>query len=81
MSKKPKFDKKKCLKCIYHGVGCGGYSVKDENDRSISVFCNYNATEDTCLKNVNGDVVDQRGEDYYNCQLFVEGKALNNGLD
>jgi len=75
---KPKFDKKKCLKCRYHGTGCGGYPVK-LNDRGITVtvYCNYTTLmDDTCLKRVKGEIVDRRGEDYHDCKLFEEGKAM-----
>lgn len=71
---KPKFDKKKCLKCMYHGTGCGGFPIRTTK-RTITVYCNYSNTDDTCLKRINnGRIIDQRGDDYNNCRLFVEGK-------
>ena len=71
---KPKFDKKKCAKCKYHGTGCGGYPVTTKS-RIISIYCNYCNGDDTCLKRLDsGEVIDQRGDDYYNCKLFEEGK-------
>jgi hypothetical protein len=74
--KKAKFSKRKCLRCKYHGIGCGGYTTI-KNGKSVQVYCNYSVTEDTCLKLVDGKVIDQRGDDYYNCKLFSEGRPEN----
>ena len=73
---KPKFDKRKCLKCKYHGLGCGGYPVKvGFNGKSIPVFCNYSLSERTCLrKQKDGQIIDIRGNDYNNCKLYEAGK-------
>lgn len=74
---KPKFNKQKCLKCKYHGLGCGGYPAKvGFNGRTVSVYCNYSILERTCLKRLkNGQVIDLRGDDYNDCKLFEAGKA------
>lgn len=70
-----KFDKKKCLRCKHHGTGCGGHPVQTKT-RVISVYCNYADDNRTCLKRLeNGEIIDQRGNDYYNCKLYEEGKA------
>lgn len=78
---KPKFDKKKCLTCIYHGEGVG-YSVRVPNkDGTYSlkvVNCNYaGVTGETCLKPApNNEVIDLRGDDYDNCKLYEEGEQI-----
>lgn len=73
--KKAKFDKKKCLKCKYHGLGVG-YSVKASNGTFKRVFCDYSGiTDSTCLKpGPNHTVIDLRGDDYKNYKLFVNEK-------
>lgn len=71
---KAKFNKDKCLKCRYHGLGCNGHTVRI-GTRALPVFCNYSATENTCLKKTeDGQIVDIRGDDYENCKLFVSKK-------
>lgn len=74
---KPKFNKRKCVKCKYHGTGCNGYPVRvGFSDRTIPVFCNYSKTERTCLKKLNdGRIIDLRGDDYNGCKLFEEGRV------
>ena len=75
---KAKFDKKKCVRCIYHGVGKCGHSVRLLNGGTERVHCNYSGvTDSTCLKPApNNTVVDMRGDDFNNCKLFVEGARL-----
>ena len=77
MRNKPKFKKSRCLKCKYHGIGHGSFSTKVD-DKSIQVYCNYaTIAESTCLKPINNkEVIDMRGEDYYNCLLFSEGAMI-----
>lgn len=71
--KKPKFNTLKCIKCIYHGVGCNGYA-KRVCDKQKSIYCNYfSRTGKTCLRKQDGQVVDIRGEDYNGCLLYEEG--------
>jgi len=72
----PKFDKKKCLVCKYHGIGCGGFTVRKHNNM-IHVFCDYaTITKDTCLtKTTDGATIDRRGDDYDNCQLYDAGNV------
>ena len=74
---KPKFDKRKCLKCKWHGLGCGGYPVRvGFNGRTLPIYCNYSISERTCLKKLkDGSIIDSRGDDYNNCKLFEPGKA------
>lgn len=78
MATKAKFDKKKCIKCIYHGVGKCGHCVRMPDGHTERVHCNYSSVTDvTCLQpGPNGTVIDMRGEDYNNCLLFVEGKRV-----
>lgn len=75
MSDKPKFNKRKCLKCKYHSRLSQGYSVRVGHE-SIHVICNFaTVTGITCLKpDSNNSTTDLRGEDYDNCMLFVEGE-------
>lgn len=75
---KPKFNKKKCLKCKFHGTGVG-YPVrvksKNGNWTTINVHCNYGAGQggSSCLRPLNcQETYDLRGEDYDNCLLFKE---------
>lgn len=72
--KKPKFDKQKCLKCKYHGIGKCGYFTR-AGSKATKVFCDYaTIAKSTCLKPINiTDVVDLRGTEYNNCKLFAEG--------
>lgn len=80
--RKPKFDKQRCLDCIYHGTG-GGYMAR-KNGKTLGINCNFSgATKSTCLT-LSEDgltVIDRRGEDFFNCQLFVEGKPLKEKED
>ena len=71
---KGKFDKRKCLKCMYHGEGHIGYPVR-VGDKTITVYCNYaSVTGNTCLKQKNShESYDTRGEIHDDCKLFVEG--------
>lgn len=78
---KPKFDKKKCLTCTYHGDGVG-YCVripaKGGTFTHKTVNCNYaGVTGETCLKPApNNTIIDLRGDDYDNCKLYKEGKQI-----
>ena len=69
-----KFNKDKCLRCRFHGVGYGGYiTTKRKYNRSI--FCDYACINNTtCLKPVSTyETEDIRGDDYDNCKLFSSG--------
>ena len=72
---KPKFDKKKCYECKWHGVGVG-YPVRLPNGTTIQVHCNYSAFHDSSsLRAISKeDYIDFRGTDYNNCLLFCKGK-------
>lgn len=74
MKSKAKFDKRKCLRCVYHAVGFG-YSVPIGGGRSVRVHCDFSGvTGSTCLKpETNGGVIDLRGTDYHHCQLYKKG--------
>lgn len=81
MRKGSKFDKKKCLKCKWHGTGIG-YPVKISEIRHDVIHCNWSSYNDSaCLKMVNGEVIDIRGDDYHHCKLFEEGKAEEKKID
>lgn len=59
-------NREKCRKCIYHG---GRIS------EGVAIFCDYSGKADeTCLKLVDGKVVDMRGNDLEDCKLFDDGK-------
>lgn len=74
---KSKFDKTKCAKCQYRGIGSIGQPCRIKG-RYIRLYCNFSGITDiTCLKpEVNNNVVDLRGEDYNNCKLFIEGPIV-----
>lgn len=80
MKSKPKFDKKKCLKCKYRGLDYSlGYPVTIRENgkvKTVCVYCNYNLSTEisTLTTGPNKTVIDIRGTDYDNCQLFVEGE-------
>ena len=84
---KAKFDKRKCLSCVYHGRGMNGFTAKikrtSHGDTTVQVFCDYankNGTGETCLhREPGGMVTDRRGCDPKNCLLYVEGKATHDG--
>ena len=73
----PKFNKYKCIKCIYRGEGQIGYPIRYKG-QFIRVHCNYvGCTNSTCLKPISTyAIIDIRGDDYDNCKLFVEGPKL-----
>ena len=62
-----KFDKDRCLFCMYHGTNSGGIT-----------FCDYlGKTGETCLKRgKKGTLTDIRGDDPKNCALYEKGKAI-----
>ena len=71
------FDKKKCKKCKYHAKYSGSrlLSKNEPDSDEEAIMCNYcSITFDTCLRLVDGKVIDQRGEDPDHCKLFVNGK-------
>lgn len=74
---KPKFNKDKCLKCVYRLEDANGFLGKNERGEGISCMCNYaGVTGHTCLHTVKGQTKDRRGEDYEDCKLFSEGNRL-----
>ena len=87
MRDKAKFDKRKCLSCIYHGIGMNGFTVKvhrtGHGDTHVPVFCDYanrNKEGLTCLhRGPKGLITDRRGCDPKNCALYVKGKAKHGG--
>lgn len=74
---KPKhFNRQKCIKCRYHGNGCGGYNAtiigKNGHHYTQSIYCNYSGiTGKTCLQKDGSDL---RGTNYNKCQLYEKGK-------
>lgn len=72
---KPKFSKKKCLKCKYHGIGIG-FTAK-RNGEYVPVYCNYtNQERGSCLRRIDSETsYDIRGDDYWGCRLYEEGEA------
>lgn len=72
-SSKPKFNKEKCLKCIWHSRCGSGWHVLTMQGEYINVVCGYSSfTGSTCLKRVARDeLIDIRGEDYNACQLYA----------
>lgn len=64
---KYKFSKTKCKSCIYHRGG---------SQNKGAVYCNYaSITGQTCLhRGEKGAVLDRRGTDYHNCQLYIKGQ-------
>ena len=72
---KVKFDKRKCLKCKYHGTRFGNFVQvkKNEKEMGMRIHCNYSATGETALKMVDGKLVDTRGDDYKHCLLYEKG--------
>lgn len=73
---KSKFNKRKCLQCKYHGCkGNLGYPVR-VNNKTYNIYCDF-----ICQTNIsplkqgpNKTVIDLRGNNYNDCQLFVKGK-------
>lgn len=81
---KPKFNKHKCLDCIYHQEmpGMLGYQVRVDKNHYKHVYCNFSSvTRETCLRVTENGVIDIRGNDFDNCQLFVKGKAKQSMQD
>lgn len=74
MKTKSKYYKPKCKTCIYHGTTSGMHSNQ--------VFCSYSTiAEDTCLKKGNkGEIIDQRGDEFYNCKLYESGKKKRSSM-
>ena len=84
---KPKFDKKKCLQCIYHQETTNtGWPVIIKNrkgeEKVVHVNCNYaGVTRETCLQDAGaGRVVDMRG-DGPDCNLFTKGAVVKTMTD
>ncbi|MBP5595502.1 MAG: hypothetical protein J6Y02_08970 [Pseudobutyrivibrio sp.] len=70
---KAKFNKRKCIKCAYHGHCGGGYSLRI-GDSNRTIVCDYSGvTGSTCLKTIDGKTVDLRGDDGEHCKLYKFG--------
>lgn len=71
---KTKFDRKKCLNCIYRGGSQGNCTTLR------NIHCNYSGIMTaTCLKripNKDGEIKDIRGDDYNNCKLYQKGRPI-----
>lgn len=73
----PKFDKSRCLKCVFRLEDTSGYSTKNARGDTVTLVCNYaGVTGHTCLHTVGKKVVDKRGDDYNDCKLFKKGERL-----
>jgi hypothetical protein len=73
MRTKPKFNKRKCAKCKYHGNCGAGYVVKI-NGVTRNIICNYSGvTRNTCLVRDGKNVIDKRGDDFDHCKLYEKG--------
>lgn len=74
-------NKDMCLKCKHHGwfgpippEVNRGEPVKEESKKSVC--CRYgDAGYGSALKNIRGNLVDQRGKDQNHCNLFEAGDA------
>ena len=73
MEKTPKYNKKNCKKCKYHGERLSGIL-----DGKNTIYCDYLCiTGEPCLTlGDNGKVIDRRGKDTDNCALFENGAAI-----
>lgn len=66
-------DKSLCLKCKYHGTA--GSRIQDGTLQDI--VCDYGAImHESCLRRINGEIVDRRGNETDSCKLFIEGKQI-----
>lgn len=76
---KPKFNKQKCKSCIYRVTDSSAYKIGAGQE---GVSCNYSTIMGkTCLRRgEHGEVVDIRGDDYDNCQIFKAGKPLRKAV-
>jgi len=72
-----KFNKSKCLQCKYRCTFSGGAGLKVSPQ---NVACYYGALSQTgtCLRLVNKQIVDIRGDDYNNCKLYEKGTREKN---
>jgi hypothetical protein len=68
------YNKKKCVKCKYHGYfGSKSYVTSDESAGRF-IMCDYaKYTGRTCLYSEHGKVKDRRGVDSNNCKLYEPG--------
>lgn len=79
---KPKFNKEKCAKCKYRGLGEGYYvkmKTKDGEEHYVKVYCNYTSImKESCIKRKDPhnpfDVYDIRGDRKNHCKKFEEGE-------
>lgn len=79
---KPKFDKQKCIKCMYHCNLTGGFRAKIGDKNYVSIVCDYaTINRQTCLINTSEGTIDLRGEDYNDCKLFKEGAVEKKNWD
>lgn len=74
MRETPKFNKKKCLKCMYHGINHLGYPTRIYGT-TVRAYCNYaTITGQLCTFRDGRKTEDRRGKDYNDCKLYHEGK-------
>lgn len=70
------YDKKKCGTCKYHAKTAGMQVIsRGKIHKPGEVMCAYSLwTLKTCLQREGNKIVDRRGEDPENCQLYAPGK-------
>ena len=70
-------NKKKCVRCKYHGFfGSRSYGTSEETF-GRTMICEYaKITNKTCLYSDHGKVLDRRGTDPDNCLLFERGERV-----
>lgn len=59
--KQSKYDKSKCSKCKWRGK------------LSFGFCCYYSLSGQSAYRRQGKELIDARGEDYYNCKLFKQG--------
>ena len=78
-------DKRQCAKCKWRGTISSRTTVTKDLHREIyyNIVCDYGckARKGTCLKVINGKLIDRRGYDFDKCLLFEEGDAVESDTD
>ena len=78
-------DREICAKCKWRGTVLARKSqakIPDYNKQPY-IVCDYHAKarKGTCLKVINGKLIDRRGHDFDKCLLFEEGDAVETDAD
>ena len=69
---KSKFDKRKCMKCVYKCTMSLGSGAK-ASPNNVACYYSVMSNNGSCLELVKGKLVDRRGNDHDNCKLFKAG--------